>query len=176
MPNVQRRLPGEQWSAFSTKRASAFGGQQQQQAPTGTPLRTAAQVAQERTAGIKPGGPFTPPPRPSQPQPAQPQPPMFGGATVGPSFATKGVGKYFNRNANGNQFNKPAIRSAVDNITKATANAQYFQHAGFGAALRHSFGLQQIPSHVNDFLNANHNTSVRGRDPDPISAQLGDVS
>jgi hypothetical protein len=89
-------------------------------------------------------------------------------------FAKSGVGKYVNRNANGVQFNKPAVTHAVDNVTRGLANAQYFRHAGMGAALRHTFGLKQIPSHVNDFLNARHNATIQGHDPDPISAQLGD--
>jgi hypothetical protein len=156
------QLPGEDWSAFSTQRPdSAFSTGYRQGRPYDKPIGP-----QLRDVSHQPRLTAAPPGYQRYPeQPAQPPSP----------FAKSGIGKYVNRNANGTQFNKPAIRGAVDNITRATANAQYFRHAGFGAALRHSFGMQQIPSHVNDFLNARHNATVQGHDPDPISAQLGDV-
>jgi hypothetical protein len=76
------------------------------------------------------------------------------------------------KNGNGLQFNKPAVRSAVQKGVQSYGEAQYFRHAGFGAALRHTLGMPQMPSHMNDYLRARHNTSVRGVDPHSITAQL----
>lgn len=83
----------------------------------------------------------------------------------GPSFATSGIGKYFNRanrNVNGSQFNGPAIRGAVGKLLDAHADAQYFSHQGMGAALRYTLQLPQVPSHRADDINARRNRAMSG--------------
>jgi len=69
-------------------------------------------------------------------------------------FADSGIGRFVNRNANGLQFNKPAVKQAVGNAVEAHSRAQYFRRAGMGAALRYTLGMPQVPSHVSDYLNA----------------------
>jgi hypothetical protein len=74
---------------------------------------------------------------------------------VGPHFGVTGAGKYFNpHNVNGQQFNRPAVKQVVGNAVEAHSRAQYFRRQGFGAALRYTLGMPQVPSHVNDYINA----------------------
>jgi hypothetical protein len=53
--------------------------------------------------------------------------------------------------------------------------AGYFHHAGFGAALRHTLGLPQTPSHVNDYIRSRTHGNKRGEntgeDPSDIHAE-----
>jgi hypothetical protein len=90
--------------------------------------------------------------------------PRYGG----PQFGASGVSKYFNAG----QFNKPAIHHAIANGLEAYGEARYFRTAGLTQALRHTFGMSQLPSHVNDYLVARHNRTTRGLDPP--DAGLGD--
>jgi hypothetical protein len=69
-------------------------------------------------------------------------------------FADSGIGHFVNRNANGLQFNKPAVKQAVSNVVEAHTRGQYFRRAGMGAALRYTLGMGQVPSHMTDYLNA----------------------
>jgi hypothetical protein len=178
MPNVQRRLPGEQWSAFSTKtNKSAFSPGQSE--PEQGQLFSTKPFQQEQappSTGYKWGRPAD---RPLGPDPKmaseQPELTKFQKPTAPSPFADKGVGKYVVKNGNGLQFNKPAVKSAVAKGVQAYGEAQYFRHSGMGAAMRHTLGMPQMPSHMNDYLRSRHNTSVRGQDPHSISAQLGAV-
>ena len=77
----------------------------------------------------------------------------------------------FFKNLQGRQVNKPAVKGAVKGVLDAHARSQYFRHAGFGAALRYTLGMPQVPSHVNDYLNARHNQQVRGVDPGDVQVQ-----
>jgi hypothetical protein len=83
------------------------------------------------------------------------------------------LGKYYTRNENGRQFNKPAILGAVRKGVQAYSEAQYFRHAGVGAAARHMLGMPQMPSHMNDYLRSRHNTDIRGINPHSLDAQFG---
>lgn len=126
-------------------------------------------------------GPFTAPPKarpiPNEPQAAQQQQLPFRDTISVPGetdgFAKSGFGKYV-RNNNGLQFNKPAIKHAVMSGVQAYSEAQYFSHSGFGAALRHTLGMPQMPSHMNDYLRSRHNARTVGEDPHSISAQFAE--
>jgi hypothetical protein len=176
MPNVQRRLPGEQWSAFSTKQPgsqqpSAFSGEQQGQLFSTKPYQ---QEQAPPSTGYKWGRPADRPLGPEMPSEQlklQPQPQQQPKSP----FAESGIGKYYVKNGNGRQFNKPAVMGAVKSGIQAYSEAQYFRHSGMGSALRHTLGMPQMPSHMNDYLRARHNTNVRGEDPHSITAQLGAV-
>jgi hypothetical protein len=92
---------------------------------------------------------------------------------VGATFSLRGLGKYYNpQNVSGQQFNKPAILGAVQKGVQAYGEAQYYRHAGVGAAARHMLGMPQMPSHMNDYLRSRHNTNTRGINPKSISAQF----
>jgi hypothetical protein len=75
----------------------------------------------------------------------------------GAHFNLGGSGKYFNpRNVNGQQFNKPAVKEAVGKGLDMYMTARYFRHAGMAQAVRHTLGLQPVPSHMNDWIRAQH--------------------
>jgi hypothetical protein len=91
---------------------------------------------------------------PQAPESFQPMLQPIAG-TQDPHFAKKGIGKYVNpRNGNGNQFNRPAVKGALVSAVRAHNRAQYFRHAGFGAAIRHVLDIEQVPSHQTDYMNA----------------------
>lgn len=91
----------------------------------------------------------------------------------GSTFRLSGLGKYYNpQNVSGSQFNRPAIMGALKKGVQAYSEAQYFRHAGFGAALRHTLGMPQMPSHMNDYLRARHNNKNVGIDPHSITGQF----
>jgi hypothetical protein len=74
-----------------------------------------------------------------------------------PSFSLSGRGKYFNpSNVNGQQFNKPAVSQAIGKGLDMYMTARYFRHAGMAQAVRHTLGLQPVPSHMNDWIRAQH--------------------
>jgi hypothetical protein len=59
------------------------------------------------------------------------------------------------------------LQSAIRSHTRS----QYFRRAGFGAALRYTLGMEQTPSHVQDYLNARMNPrNQHGVHPGPIQA------
>ena len=92
----------------------------------------------------------------------------------GPSFATRGVGKFYNPgNTNGNQFNKPAMQKATETALNSYATAKYFRNAGMGQALRYTLGMRPVPSHMNDWIIAEHNkktASSQGLQPTALQA------
>ena len=84
--------------------------------------------------------------------------PQRGLWPVGDHFNIRGKGRYFNpANTNGNQFNKPAVKGALQGAVRAHTRSQYFRRSGFGAAMRYTLGMEQVPSHVQDYLNARTN-------------------
>jgi phosphoribosyl 1,2-cyclic phosphodiesterase len=87
-----------------------------------------------------------------------------------PTFKQTGLGKFFNpRNVNGEQFNKPEVQHQLQNMARAHTRSQYFRRAGFGAALRYTLDMEQVPSHVQDYLNARSNPrNVTGIHPGPM--------
>lgn len=88
---------------------------------------------------------------------------------IGPIFGTHGVSHFYNpNNTNGKQFNTPAIKDKLVNIAEHHATSQYFKRAGFGAALRYTLGLRQIPSHMTDYINSQtRGQNQTGRNPNP---------
>jgi hypothetical protein len=84
-----------------------------------------------------------------------------------PEAGTINVGAQMNQQ----QRRRQQVGQQVQNLSDAFTRAQYFRHAGFGAALRHTMGLKQTPSHVNDYLNARHNQTVRGINPSQIDVE-----
>lgn len=177
MPDVQRRLPGVKWSETSTKQSRP-----RPTPPSGGPLPGAPEGQMFDT------GPFTRPRdepqepgwgvahgRPNylgqgpEPQPVAHQAPLTR-APLGyqaypkehpPEFAQKGIGKYFLRNANGFQFNKPAIHQGVQNLVQAGKDANFFMHAGMGEALGYTVGLGTSPSHRSDDINTRRHAAER---------------
>jgi hypothetical protein len=92
----------------------------------------------------------------------------------GSHFATKGARKYVNpanRNLGGSQFNKPAVKSAAEDVVRKHSMAQYFRHAGMGAAIRYTLGIEQTPSHMSDYLNSTKRRQT-GLDPRSSLAQM----
>lgn len=89
---------------------------------------------------------------------------------VGPHFDVEGEGKHYNaRNLHGHQFNKGTVRGKVMAGVEMHTRAQYFRRAGMGAAIRYTLGMQQVPSHVSDFLNARtHGQRQTGRNPNTV--------
>ena len=89
-------------------------------------------------------------------------------------FASRGLGRFVNRNANGLQFNKPAVMQATHSIIDSYYDAKYFRDAGMGAALRHSLGMGQVPSHRRDDINTRRRTllgqNVAGINPGYVGA------
>lgn len=173
MPDEQLGFPGMEGgeSAFSSKRRSAFGGPlpgaPQGQLFSTKPYEKKQEPPKEPGWGVPHGRPNYPGQGP-KPQPRAEQQQF----DFNPSpFAKSGLRRYVNRNANGLQFNKPAIGQAVDNITMGLAKSKHARNVGFGESLRTSFGLRPIPSHYNDYMYARHNQSVRGHNPDSIAAQ-----
>ena len=59
-----------------------------------------------------------------------------------------------NPNVSGSQFNKAKVQNALVGLAERHATSQYFRHAGFGAALRYTIGLRQLPSHMTDYINS----------------------
>src|SRR6516165_12250933 len=121
------------------------------------PLRTAADIA----AGG--GGPAKTSRYPVSGKP-QPKPPP------GPQFAQSGIGRFFN----GQQFNKPEITKAVGKGLDMYMTARYFRHAGFAQAIRHTMGLQPVPSHMNDWIRQQHKfteVGLPGLNPHDAQAQ-----
>jgi hypothetical protein len=106
---------------------------------------------------------------------------------VGTTFSLSGFGKYYNpKNVSGQQFNKVGIQAALRNPSRdpnlmnivrkgvqAYGEAQYYRHAGFGAATRHMLGMPQMPSHMTDYLRSRHNTKNPGVNPKSIEGQFG---
>lgn len=71
----------------------------------------------------------------------------------------------------GRQLQSPETKMSVARILDQGQKAKYFRHAGFGAALRHTLGLPQTPSHLNDYFRAQYNRGQNGqtgRDPSPV--------
>lgn len=95
---------------------------------------------------------------------------------LGPHFYIKGPRRYvnpINRSLSGSQFNGPAFKDAAINAVRADTRSQYFRHAGFGAAIRHTLGIEQVPSHVTDYMNAQiRNMRQTGIQPEPGGLQL----
>lgn len=119
-----------------------------------------------RKIGVQPG---------PQAQAQQQQLPFQApGIRVGPEtavrspFTQSGLGKYLGRDhTNGLQFNKPAIKQATEDSFNAFTRGQYFRHAGMGQAIRYTLGVEQVPSHVNDWINA-RNSAQRGIHPGEV--------
>lgn len=117
-----------------------------------------------------PAGPGqAPQPTPEALPPRQPEKPE-------PGFADKGFGKYYMRNKNGRQFNKPAIHKAVGNVLDAYADSQYFAHQGMGAAIRYTMDLPQVPSHRADAINSRNGVlrghGITGINPGNMEAEI----
>lgn len=127
--------------------------------------------------------------QPAAPQPSAPTPPVnpatnwpSSAPAAGPSskvgpgtykgtqFAQSGVGKYFNRNTNGAQFNTPAIVHSLQKGYQAYEEASYYRRAGFGPAIRNTLGMGPPPSHMSDTIQARQkqqNRTVTGLNPQP---------
>jgi hypothetical protein len=73
--------------------------------------------------------------------------------------ATRPAGQGQNPNNSAPQFNRQAVQDKLQNAVHAAGRAAYFRRAGFGAALRYTLGMEQVPSHVQDYMNAR----TRGR-------------
>jgi hypothetical protein len=124
---TQYRLPNVKWGEYTTK---------QPRTRKAVPDPAASIGAQQPDSTTIEG------------LPAQPR-------IVGPHFGIRGPGKYYNpRNVSGQQFNKPAIKQGLTDLSRLHTRSQYFRHAGFTAALRYTLGIEQVPSHVSDYLNA----------------------
>jgi hypothetical protein len=97
------------------------------------------------------------------------QPPSM----VGTHFDVEGEGKHYNaRNVHGQQFNTGSVRGKVMKGVESHTRSQYFRRAGLGAAMRYTLGMQQVPSHVSDFLNARtHGQRQTGKQPQPMYVQ-----
>lgn len=134
--------------------------------------------------------PWTVPPKgtpiPNRPQTAfQPQLPSPTStiSTVQPGppspFGQKGLSRYVVRNGNSLQFNKPAVKGALENTTNALEDAKWFRRQGFGAAWRHTLGMEQVASHHNDQMNARRraamgeNHGITGENPGHVAASTG---
>jgi hypothetical protein len=103
---------------------------------------------------------------------AAPKPFNVGGIAGQPVFATRGKTKYYNPlNVKGEQFNKPAVKQGLTDIAEHHARSQYFRRAGFGAALRYTLGMDQVPSHVQDYLNSRQRRQT-GLNPGDINAMV----
>jgi macrodomain Ter protein organizer (MatP/YcbG family) len=86
------------------------------------------------------------------------------------------MGHFVNRNANGLQFNKPAVLNTVKKGMDAYSTARYFSHAGFGEAIRYTLGMQPTPSHMNDWIRARHNTDVIDKRPPALHVEQANLS
>jgi|SRR5215831_7835601 len=115
-------------------------------------------------------------------EPAQasgPEPNWGAPASMFPSRKVAGVnvGKYYNsRNVSGQQFNKPAIMDSVKKGLEQYQDAKYFRTHGMGAALRHTLGMRQLPSHRQDDINTrvrNSQQPVQGKNP---GSWIGNIS
>jgi hypothetical protein len=68
------------------------------------------------------------------------------------------------------QMVRPEVRGKVAQILDQHEKARYFRTAGMGAAVRHTLGLPQTPSHLNDYFRAQMNKSNQaGSSQDPDS-------
>jgi hypothetical protein len=127
--------------------------------------------------------------QPAAPQPSVPTPPtnpqtghpssmpiagpsskVGPGTYKGTQFAQSGVGKYFNRNTNGAQFNTPAIVGSLQKGYQAYEEAKYYRRAGFGPAIRNTLGMGPPPSHMSDTIQTRQrqqNRTVTGLNPQP---------
>jgi hypothetical protein len=114
--------------------------------------------------GFDPGA-SRPPTGPSSPWSADPlvRRPQQPSGPSSPWFQPYRVNRFLNRNANGNQFNKPEVKKAGIDLLNAYSTAHYFRHAGFGQAIRYTLGLNPTPSHMNDWIRAQHNLKVVGQ-------------
>lgn len=95
-----------------------------------------------------------------------------GGVPGKPVFASQGKRKYYNPfNVKGEQFNQPAVKQSLTDIANSHARSQYFRRAGFGAALRYTLGMEQVPSHEADWINSRQRRQT-GLLPGDINAML----
>jgi len=126
------------------------------------------------------GGDQAPPLHPLTGQPSS-MPTVGPTSKVGPGmykgtqFKSSGLGRYLNRNANGMQFNTPAIKQSVGNLIQMHDDAKYYRTHGMGAALRTVTGLPQLPSHRNDEINSRfrkNTASVQGENPGYVEANV----
>jgi hypothetical protein len=69
------------------------------------------------------------------------------------------------RNNNRRQLLTPEVRTQIGRVLDQNQKANYFRHAGMGAALRHTLGLPQTPSHLNDYFRAQTRRPQTGLDP-----------
>jgi hypothetical protein len=92
--------------------------------------------------------------------------PFRGGSAPGPSPNT-GVG----RNTNRRQLLTPEVRTQIGRVLDQNQKANYFRHAGMGAALRHTLGLPQTPSHLNDYFRAQTRRPQTGINPEGLEAE-----
>jgi len=122
-------------------------GGQYQSGPTTNPLQTAAEKA------MGGGGPQKSQWR--EPYSGQQRPQSNPNQGI---FKDSGIGKY----VNGGQFNKPAIVGAIGKGLDMYQTARYFRHAGMAQAMRHTLGLDPVPSHMNDWIRANHKLAESG--------------
>jgi len=146
MSNVP--FPGMDWDEAGGYRS---GGR--------NPLRSASDIA------MGGGGPQKSQWR--EPYSAQPRPQANPNQGI---FKDSGIGKY----VNGRQFNKPAITGAIGKGLDMYATARYFRHAGFAQALRHTLGLQPVPSHMNDWIRQQHKfteVGLPGLNPHDVHGQ-----
>jgi len=95
-------------------------------------------------------------------KPVDPDKPITGPTS---QWQSGGLGRYVNRNANGLQFNKGAIRQTIEKGLDAYATSQFYRKAGLTAGLRGALGMRPTPSHMNDWIRARHNMNLIGRNP-----------
>lgn len=80
-----------------------------------------------------------------------------------------------NRNVNGQQFGKSPFRQGLEKVVEGHSRAQYFRHAGMGAAIRFTLGMEQTPSHMNDYINSRGRVRrSTGMNPGDVNAMLDD--
>lgn len=145
---TRQRLPKVKWSEYSTKKPRSRTTTQNPGAASGA---TIGMTPQAGLSGL----------------PAQPN-------IRGPHFALQGKAKFYNPlNVKGQQFNKPAIHQAAEGLAYSHLRSQYFRRAGFGAALRYTLGMEQTPSHVQDYLNSRQRRQT-GLNPGDVNAMTHD--
>jgi hypothetical protein len=99
------------------------------------------------------------------------RPPLTGEAQIIPGTGGLEPNTGMGRNTNRRQLLTPDVRKQVGRVLDQNQKANYFRHAGLGAALRHTLGLPQTPSHLNDYFRAQTRRPQTGLDPGALEAE-----
>src|SRR5215467_4752612 len=78
--------------------------------------------------------------------------------------------RLINRQVQPGQFNRENVKEAAKSMVDLYTMGRYFRHVGVSGAIRHVLGMPQVPSHVNDHINARRNQVQHGHQPKPIYA------